>query len=262
MLFFFHGTMYNNRKEEKRRETMEGEYTLRPVARIRSDFTQKFGIPRQSGMVPGLEAAIVFEPPYRNREALRGLEEYSHLWLIWQFSQVVAQGQDGDHWRALVRPPRLGGNTRMGVWATRSPYRPNALGLSSVRLVRIQWESHQGPILWVEGADLLDGTPIYDIKPYLPYVDSHPEAREGFTRETKEYTLEVNCPEELLERMPPEKRTPLLGVLAGDPRPGYQDDPERVYGMAFGGYEVRFQIRDKVLTVVDIHPEGNGCSHK
>lgn len=231
---------------------MEGEYTLRPVARIRSDFTEKFGIPRQSGMAPGLEAAIVFEPPYRDLQALRGLEEYSHLWLIWQFSQVVAQEKDGEHWRPTVRPPRLGGNTRMGVWATRSPYRPNALGLSSVRLVRIQPQSPQGPILWVEGADLLDGTPIYDIKPYLPYVDSHPDAREGFTGRTKDYALEVDCPPRLLEKLPPQKRAGLLGVLAGDPRPGYQEDPDRVYGMAFGGFEVRFRVREKILTVIDI----------
>ncbi len=234
---------------------MTSEYTLRPVARIRSDFTQKFGIPRQSGMAPGLESAIVFEPPYRDPNALRGLEEYSHLWLIWQFSQVVEDGQDGENWRPLVRPPRLGGNTRMGVWATRSPFRPNALGLSSVRLVRIQHQSPDGPILWVEGADLLDGTPIYDIKPYLPYVDSHPDAREGFTRDTKEYSLEVECSPELLERLPREKRKPLLGILAGDPRPGYQDDPQRVYGMAFGGYEIQFRIQDKILTVLDIRNE-------
>ena len=231
---------------------MQDSYTITPIARIRTPFADKFGIPRQSGLVEELRATIVFEEPFRNADALRGLEEYSHLWLIWQFSTVVAAGADGEHWRPTVRPPRLGGNTRMGVFATRSPFRPNALGLSCVKLLGVQSHTPDGPVIQVAGADLLDGTPIYDIKPYLPYVDSHPHAREGFTGQTKDYALEVECPPRLLERLPPAKRQGLLGVLAGDPRPGYQEDPERVYGMAFGGFEVRFQVREKILTVIDI----------
>lgn len=234
---------------------MSEPYTIRPIGHIRSDFSEKFGIPRQSGLVNSLEAAVVFAPEYRNPDALRGLEGYSHVWLIWQFSQVVERGQDGEHWRPTVRPPRLGGNTRMGVFATRSPFRPNALGLSCVEISRITPNAPDGALLWVKGADLLDGTPIYDIKPYLPYVDSHPEAKEGFTAQTRDYTLHVECAQTLLERLPPEKRPGLLGVLAGDPRPSYQDDPRRVYGMSFGGYAVKFRVAEGCLTVTDIQEE-------
>ena len=223
------------------------ETIIRPIAHIKSDFTDKFGIPRQSGLVPELTARIVFEPEYRDPNALVGLEGYSHLWLIWQFSTVAAEYAAGKSWRPTVRPPRLGGNARRGVFATRSPYRPNALGLSCVELSGIE----NGDIL-VKGADLLDGTPIFDIKPYLPYVDAHPEARGGFTEQTAAYALEVQCPQPLLDKLPENKRAALLGVLKNDPRPAYQHDPGRVYAMDFGGYRVQFQVGESMLTVIDI----------
>lgn len=223
------------------------ETVIRPIAYIKSDFTDKFGIPRQSGLVPELTARIVFEPEYRDPNALVGLEGYSHLWLIWQFSTVAAEYAAGKSWRPTVRPPRLGGNARRGVFATRSPYRPNALGLSCVELAGIE----NGDIL-VKGADLLDGTPIFDIKPYLPYVDAHPEARGGFTEQTAGYALEVNCPQHLLDKLPENKRTALLGVLKNDPRPAYQHDPDRVYAMDFGGFTVQFKVKDETATVIDI----------
>ena len=223
------------------------ETIIRPIAHIKSDFTDKFGIPRQSGLVPELTAHIVFEPEYRDPNALVGLEGYSHLWLIWQFSTVAAEYAAGKNWRPTVRPPRLGGNARRGVFATRSPYRPNALGLSCVELSGIE----NGDIL-VKGADLLDGTPIFDIKPYLPYVDAHPEARGGFTEQTAAYALEVQCPQPLLDKLPENKRAALLGVLKNDPRPAYQHDPDRVYAMDFGGYRVQFQVSESMLTVIDI----------
>ncbi len=201
------------------------ETIIRPIAHIKSDFTDKFGIPRQSGLVPELTARIVFEPEYHDPNALVGLEGYSHLWLIWQFSTVAAEYAAGKSWRPTVRPPRLGGNARRGVFATRSPYRPNALGLSCVELSGIE----NGDIL-VKGADLLDGTPIFDIKPYLPYVDAHPEARGGFTEQTAAYALEVQCPQPLLDKLPENKRAALLGVLKNDPRPAYQHDPDRSAG--------------------------------
>ena len=218
------------------------EYTIHPIAHIHSDFPEKFGIPRQAGLVRELSARIVFVPDYRVAEALRGIEQYSHLWLIWQFSREADRA-----WRPTVRPPRLGGNVRMGVFATRSPCRPNALGLSSVRLEAVEWDAPDGPALRVLGADLLDGTPIYDIKPYLPYVDSHPEAEGGFSAATADRQLEVEFPPELLERVPEDKRAALLGVLAQDPRPGYQHDPGRVYGMTFAGRTVRFFVDDGSL---------------
>lgn len=221
------------------------ETIIRPIAHIKSDFTDKFGIPRQSGLVPELTARIVFEPDYRDPNALVGLEGYSHLWLIWQFSTVAAEYAAGKSWRPTVRPPRLGGNARRGVFATRSPYRPNALGLSCVELAGIE----NGDIL-VKGADLLDGTPIFDIKPYLPYVDAHPDARGGFTDTTKFYTLQVQAKPEVLEQIPADKRDALLGVLRSDPRPSYQHDPERLYGLSFGGVEVKFKVDGDVLTVV------------
>lgn len=214
------------------------------IARIRSDFPTKFGIPRQSGLVEDLRATVVFEPEYRNPDALRGLEEFSHLWLIWQFSQAVRET-----WSPTVRPPRLGGNTRMGVFATRSPFRPNPIGLSCVRLEGIEKDPELGHVLVVSGADLMDGTPILDVKPYLPYADSHPEATGGFTGNVGGKVLEVDFPPELLARVPEDKRGALTGVLSRDPRPSYQQDPTRVYGMAFAGLEVRFTVDGDVLHV-------------
>lgn len=220
---------------------------IKPIAYIQSDFKEKFGIPRQSGLVEALRASIVFAPEYRVPDAVRGLEEFSHIWLIWEFSQAKREG-----WSPTVRPPRLGGNRRMGVFATRSPFRPNGLGLSSVRLAAIDYDAKLGPVLHVAGADLLDGTPIYDIKPYLPYADAHPGAAGGFAAQAPRRELDVCCPAELLAKLPPEKRDALLGVLAGDPRPSYQTDPARVYGMAFGRWEVRFFVDGRRLTVAGI----------
>ena len=219
------------------------------IARIRSDFSTKFGIPRQSGLVEELEAAVVFEPEYRNPDALRGLEGFSHLWLIWEFSQARRES-----WSPTVRPPRLGGNRRLGVFATRSPFRPNPIGLSCVRLLGVDLHTPEGPVIRVAGADLMDGTPIYDIKPYLPYADCKPQAVGGFASVPKEASLEVDCPAELMTLVPEGKRAALLGVLAQDPRPQYQDDPERVYGMAFGGLEVRFRVAGDRLTVCQVEP--------
>ena len=222
------------------------QHTPKVIAHIESDFKTKFGVPRQSGLVPELTARVVFEPEYRNPDALRGIEGFDRLWLIWQFSESVL-----DEWRPTVRPPRLGGNARMGVFATRSPFRPNPLGLSCVELDGVEWDASDGPALRVRGADLMDGTPIYDVKPYAPYADAFPDARGGFASARPE-TVAVNCPPELLARVDEGKRAALLGVLAHDPRPRYQDDPARVYGMAFGGYEVKFRVADGVLTVTDI----------
>ena len=219
---------------------------MKVVARIESDFKTKFGVPRQSGLVPELTARVVFEPEYRNPDALRGIEGFDHLWLIWQFSESVL-----DEWRPTVRPPRLGGNTRMGVFATRSPFRPNPLGLSCVVLERVEWDAPDGPALVVSGADLMDGTPIYDVKPYAPYADAFPDARGGFAS-TRPETVQVVFPPELLAKIDEDKRAALLGVLAHDPRPRYQDDPARIYGMSFGAWEVRFRAADGVLTVVEI----------
>ena len=219
---------------------------MRPIAHIRSDFATKFGIPRQSGVVGSLQAEIVFEPEFRSRDAVRGLEAFSHIWLIWEFSENVRAD-----WSPTVRPPRLGGNVRMGVFATRSPFRPNPIGLSCVRLERIEFSDTHGPVLRVAGADLMDGTPIYDIKPYLPYADAHPEALGGFAPSPKE-TIEVKSPPELLQKLPEGQREALLGVLAQDPRPQYQNDPERVYGMSFGGWDVKFCVKGGVLTVLSL----------
>ena len=223
---------------------------MRVIARIHTDFTTKFGVPRQSGVVPQVRATVVFEPPYRNPDALRGLEGFSHLWLIWHFSEVKQET-----WSPTVRPPRLGGNTRMGVFATRSPYRPNPVGLSSVRLEGIDLGTPDGPVLLVSGADLMDGTPIFDIKPYLAYTDSHPDASGGFVSDLGDRSLRVECPPELLTSLPEQTRQALLAVLAHDPRPTYQHDPTRVYGMAFGGCEVKFTVADGVLTVCAIETE-------
>ena len=225
----------------------ENAYTLPVIARIRTDFPTKFGVPRQSGVVPELEATVVFEPEYRNPDALRGIEGFTHLWLLWVFSEVKRDG-----WSPTVRPPRLGGNTRLGVFATRSPYRPSPIGLSSVRLVRINRDTPDGITLTVAGADLMDGTPLLDIKPYLGYTDCHPEATGGFTDGLGDRTVEVDCPEELLAAVPEPTRSALLATLRHDPRPTYQHDPERVYGMDFGGWRVRFSVADGVLTVREI----------
>ena len=213
---------------------------------IHSDFPTKFGIPRQSGLVEELTAKIVFTPDYRAPEAVRGLEDFSHIWLIWQFSKAVRE-----HWSPTVRPPRLGGNTRMGVFATRSPFRPNAIGLSCVRLLKVESNTPEGPVLTVAGADLMDGTPILDIKPYIPYADCQMEATGGFTDTAGEFLLKVEFPPELLSMVPEDRQEALIGVLRHDPRPSYQRKPERVYGMEFAGVNVRFKVAEDTLLVVD-----------
>ena len=223
--------------------------TVRPIAHIRSGFPEKFGIPRQSGLVPSLRAEVVFQPEYRVPAAFRGLEQFSHLWLIWQFSQAA---RPGEGWSPTVRPPRLGGNARMGVFATRSPFRPNSLGLSSVGLVEVRLQGPEGPTLVVSGADLLDGTPILDVKPYLPYADAHPEASGGFSLPGGQGLLAVNFPPALLARVPECHRPALLELLAQDPRPGYQHQPDRVYRLAFGGVEVGFLVDGEQLRVVEV----------
>lgn len=217
------------------------------IAHIENDFTAKFAIPRQSGLVDSVISRIVFTPEYRNETALRGMEGYSHLWLLWVFSQAIRE-----HWSPTVLPPRLGGKTRMGVFATRSPFRPNPIGLSSVRLHGIDLHSPDGPVLYVAGADLMDGTPILDIKPYLAYTDSHPDAKGGFSDPVRDYALEVQFPPALLAQVPEHLRESAIAILAQDPRPSYQHDPERIYGAAFGGWDFRFQVRDNVLTVVEV----------
>ena len=219
---------------------------MKIIARVHSEFPEKFGIPRQSGLVEELKAQVIFEPEYRNPDAVRGLEGFSHLWLIWEFSQAVR-----DAWSPTVRPPRLGGNERMGVFATRSPFRPNPIGLSCVGLERVELHPRLGPVLHVRGADLMDGTPIYDLKPYLPYADCKPEASGGFAPQAGE-TLAVEIPAPWLALIPEEKRGALTGVLAQDPRPSYQQDPARVYGLTFAGLEVKFTVADGVLTVCGV----------
>lgn len=226
------------------KRSVSEEHSVKVIARIRSDFATKFGIPRQSGLVEELRATVVFEPEYRNADALRGIEGFSRIWLIWQFSKAVRQD-----WSPTVRPPRLGGNVRMGVFATRSPFRPNAIGLSCVRLLGVVQDGQLGPVLEVAGADLMDGTPIYDIKPYIPYADCHPDALGGFAPAKPEHLLEVVFPPEWLERVPPDRRAALKGVLANDPRPSYQHDETRVYGFTFAGLEVRFTVAGGTLTV-------------
>ena len=225
----------------------ENSFEMQPIAYIQSDFRDKFGIPRQSGLVESLTSRIVFEKFCRNPQALNGIENFDYLWLLWKFSE-----NHHENWKPTVRPPRLGGNERVGVFATRSPYRPNPIGLSSVKLLGIDWESKDAPALIVAGADLLDGTPIYDIKPYLPYVDSHPDARGGFAEEKKDYFLEVKISEELLENFPSNKKESLFGVLSQDPRPAYQDDAQRIYGLDFAGFNIKFTVENKVLTVKSI----------
>jgi len=220
---------------------------IQVIAKMRSDFPTKFGIPRQSGLVEALESTIVFEPAFRNSDALRGIEGYSHLWIIWQFSKAVRE-----EWSPTVRPPRLGGNTRIGVFATRSPFRPNNLGLSCVKLIGVEHTANEGTVLHVAGADLMDGTPIFDIKPYIPYSDSFPDASGGFTDTADDYILEVVFPDALLNLLPANKRHAAIGVLSHDPRPSYQRKPDRVYGLNFAGFDIRFSVKDTTLTVCDV----------
>jgi len=224
------------------------DVNIQVIARMRSDFATKFGIPRQSGLVEELRSTIVFDPEFRNPDALRGIADFSHLWIIWQFSEAVRQG-----WSPTVRPPRLGGNTRMGVFATRSPFRPNNLGLSCVKLLGVEHTAEFGTVLHVGGADLMDGTPIFDIKPYIPYGDCHPEASGGFTDTAGEFLLEVDFPADLLSILPAEKREAAIGVLSHDPRPSYQRKPDRVYGLTFAGYDIRFKVQDDILHVVEVN---------
>ncbi len=227
--------------------------TLHPIAYMRSDFPTKFGIPRQSGLVSALSGAVVFAPDFRDKAALRGLEDFSHIWLLWGFS-----GNRKLDWSPTVRPPRLGGNIRMGVFATRSPYRPNPIGLSCLQLEGIQWDSPEGPMLLVSGGDLMDGTPIYDIKPYLPYADCQPNATGGFTQSSEESPLQVVFPPEWAEKVPERLQESIVGILSQDPRPRYHHDAERVYGMPFGGLEIKFTVREGVATVQGIYPAEAG----
>ena len=224
------------------------DVNIQVIARMHSDFATKFGIPRQSGLVEELRSTIVFEPEFRNPDALRGIEDFSHLWIIWQFSEAVRQD-----WSPTVRPPRLGGNTRMGVFATRSPFRPNNLGLSSVTLLGVEHTEKYGTILHVGGADLMDGTPIFDIKPYIPYGDCHPEATGGFTDTAGEFLLKVDFPSELLAKLPEDRQAAAVGVLSHDPRPSYQRKPDRVYGLTFAGFDIRFKVNEDILTVVEVN---------
>ena len=223
------------------------EPKIKIIARIHTDFPDKFGIPRQSGLVEELQGVIVFEPEYRNPDALRGIEGFSHLWLIWQFSRAIRE-----KWQPMVRPPRLGGNTPMGVFATRSPFRPNPIGLSSVRLLGVEATESQGHVLHVAGIDLMDGTPIYDIKPYLPFTDSHPDAAGGFADPVRDHALQVSFPEHLLNRLPEDRRAAAIAVLENDPRPSYQEDPTRIYGMKFADYEIKFRVEEDTLFVTDV----------
>ena len=224
------------------------DVTIQVIARMKSDFPTKFGIPRQSGLVDELRSTIVFEPEFRNPDALRGIEDFSHLWIIWQFSEAVRT-----EWSPTVRPPRLGGNTRLGVFATRSPFRPNSLGLSSVTLLGVEKTEEFGTVLHVGGADLMDGTPIFDIKPYIPYGDCHPDATGGFTDTAGDFLLQVTFPKELLELLPQNKQEAAIGVLSHDPRPSYQRKPGRVYGLTFAGFDIRFTVEDDILTVVEVN---------
>lgn len=228
---------------------MSQEFTMRPIAHIRSDFATKFGVPRQSGLVEELEAAVVFEPEFRNADALRGLEGFSHIWLIWVFDQAVRR-----QWSPTVRPPRLGGNTRMGVFATRSPFRPNPIAISCVKLSGIEETVDEGTILRVNGADLMNGTPILDIKPYIPYADSRSDAIGGFAAVPAGQVLEISISPELLRRIPSERQAALQRVLAQDPRPHYHNDPDRIYGFVFAGLEIKFTVSGTSLQVVDVLP--------
>ena len=219
------------------------------IARMKSDFPTKFGIPRQSGLVEELRSTIIFEPEYRNADALRGMCDFSHLWIIWQFSQAVRSD-----WSPTVRPPRLGGNTRMGVFATRSPFRPNSIGLSCVKFLGLEDTEEFGTVIHVGGADLMDGTPILDIKPYIPYSDAHPDAIGGFTQTADDFLLQVVISDELLDIIPEDKRAALVGVLSHDPRPSYQSDSNRIYGLSFGGFDIRFRVCNGILSVLEVIP--------
>ena len=223
------------------------DITIHPIATMKSDFPTKFGIPRQSGLAERLRSTIVFEPEYRNTEALRGIEEFSHLWIIWQFSQAVRSD-----WTPTVRPPRLGGNIRMGVFATRSPFRPNSIGLSCVKLIGVEKTADQGTVIHVAGADLMDGTPIFDIKPYIPYSDCYPDAAGGFTAKADDFLLNVDFPAELLQLIPDNKRDALTEVLSHDPRPSYQRNPDRVYGLRFSNFDIRFSVQNDTLYVKEV----------
>lgn len=223
------------------------EAIIRPIAHMKSDFPTKFGIPRQSGLVESLRSTIVFEPEYRNPDALRGLEDFSHIWLIWQFSEAVRTD-----WTPTVRPPRLGGNTRMGVFATRSPFRPNSLGLSCVKIIGIEQTAENGTVIHVAGADLMDNTPIFDIKPYIPYGDCHPDALGGFTSTAGDFLLQVDFPQELLALLPEDKQEAALELLSHDPRPSYQAQANRVYGLSFAGFDIRFSVENNVLQVKEV----------
>ena len=234
----------NNKKQHN---NPSDDLSLQCIAKIHSDFPEKFGVPRQSGIVESLKATIVFEAKYRNPDALRGLEGFSHIWLIWGFHH-----SNRNNWAPMVKPPRLGGNTRMGVFATRSPNRPNALGLSSVKLDGIEIHREYGPIIHVSGIDLVDQTPIYDIKPYLAYTDSHPDALGGFLDTIEDNKLNIEFGEELLKQLPKEYHEAVMGILSQDPRPSYHDDPERIYGFYFAGYNIRFKVRDKTISVYEI----------
>ncbi|MDR7855560.1 tRNA (N6-threonylcarbamoyladenosine(37)-N6)-methyltransferase TrmO [Tissierella sp.] len=227
----------------------QGTIPMKVIAHIRTDFPSKFGVPRQSGLVNALRGTIIFEAEYRNIDALRGLEDFSHIWLVWQFSKVV-----GDGFSPTVRPPRYGGNKRMGVFATRSPFRPNPIGLSSVKLDRIELDSVHGPVLHISGVDLVDKTPILDIKPYLPYTDCHIDARGGYTDYLNDNIIEVEFSEELLQLIPDDKQSALIGALAHDPRPSYQKDSDRIYGMQFGEFDIRFTVKNKILIVREVVP--------
>ena len=221
--------------------------TMQVIAKMKSDFPTKFGIPRQSGLAPELKSTIIFEPEFRNADALRDLEDFSHLWVIWQFSEAVRQD-----WSPTVRPPRLGGNKRLGVFATRSPFRPNAIGLSSVKILGLEQTAEFGTVIHVSGAELMDGTPILDIKPYIPYCDCHQDATGGFTDTAADFLLDVDFPAELLSKVTESKRQALMEVLSHDPRPSYQKDSDRIYGLNFAGQDIRFQVKDNILTVIEI----------
>lgn len=227
---------------------MNDVHNMKIIAHIHTDFPEKFGIPRQSNLIEELKGTIVFEPEYRSPDAVKGLEGFNYIWLLWQF-----QGTGRSNWSATVTPPRLGGKKHVGVFATRSPFRPNPIGLSSVKLERIE-HGEKGPVLHVAGVDLRDGTPIYDIKPYLSYADCHPDAREGFAHDVKDYELKVDFPEELLNTYPVEKRQAIVEVLKQDPRPSYHNDPERKYGVSFAGFDVHFTVDGNLLTVFEVIP--------
>lgn len=221
---------------------------IHPIAHMKSDFPTKFGIPRQSNLASSLRSTIVFEPEYRVADALRGIEGFSHLWIIWQFSQAMRT-----NWSATVRPPRLGGNNRIGVFATRSPFRPNSLGLSCVKLEGVEYSTQLGPVIHVSGADLMDGTPIFDIKPYIPYADSFPDALGGFTDNAGQFLLDVDFPTQLLQILPEDKRSAAIEVLSHDPRPSYQRDPTRIYGLPFAGFDIRFRVNGNTLNVIEVN---------